>query len=211
MTDSVLDTLAAERVVGILRYHQSGDIKAAIEALGAGGVRILEITIDGPNAWDALAWAAATGRFAVGAGTVIRAEDVRRVAQAGARFIVTPGFVPEVVETAIEIGITAIPGIATATEALAARRAGAQALKLFPAAALGVHYLRDLLGPFHGVPFVPTGGLGPANVREWLDAGALAVGLGAALVGGTAPSTPAEVEALRQRAAEAVRQARGSR
>ena len=208
MTESVLDVLAAERIVAILRYHQSGDVRTAIEALGAGGLRILEITIDSPDAWDALEWSAALGRFVVGAGTVTRGDEVRRAARAGARFVVSPGYVPEVVETAIALGITAIPGVMTPTEALAARQAGARALKLFPAAALGVQFLRDLLGPFHGVPFIPTGGIGVDNLREWLDAGALAVGLGARLVGATAPATPAEAEALRQRAAEAVRQAR---
>jgi 2-dehydro-3-deoxyphosphogluconate aldolase/(4S)-4-hydroxy-2-oxoglutarate aldolase len=209
MTESVLDVLAAERLVAILRYHQRGDTRAAIEALGAGGVRIIEITIDGPDAWDALEWSAATGRFAVGAGTVTTADEVRRAAGTGARFVISPGFVPEVVETAIEIGIVAIPGVMTPTEALAARLAGAQALKLFPARVVGVQCFRDMLGPFRGVPFVPTGGLGIADVREWLDAGALAVGLGSGLVGATAPSTPAEADALRQRAAEAVRVARG--
>ena len=209
MSESVLDVLAAERIVAILRYHNSGDVRTAIEALGAGGLRILEITIDGPDAWDALAWSASLGRFVVGAGTVTSADEVRRATRAGARFVVGPGYVPEVLETAIELGIIAIPGVMTPTEVLAARRAGAQALKLFPAGVLGVKYLRDLLGPFHDVPFVPSGGIGIANLREWLDAGALAVGLGSGLVGATAPSTPAEADALRQRAAEAVRQARG--
>lgn len=209
MTESVLDVLAAERIVAILRYHQSGDFRSAIEALGAGGIRILEITVDGPDAWDALEWAAASDRFVVGAGTVTNAEEVRRAADAAARFVVSPGFVPEVFETASELGVLAIPGAVTPTEVLAARRAGAQALKLFPAGSLGVKYLRDLLGPFHDVPFIPTGGIGITNLREWLDAGALAVGLGSGLVGATAPATPAEADALRQRAAQAVRQAQG--
>lgn len=207
MTQSVLEALAAERIVAILRYHQPGDFKTAIEALAAGGIRILEITIDGPDAWDALESSAGSGGFVVGAGTVARADEVRRAASAGARFVVSPGFVPEVIETATELGITAIPGAMTPTEILAARRAGARALKLFPAATLGVKYLRDLLGPFHDVPFIPTGGIGITNLHEWLDAGALAVGLGSGLVGTTAPATPTESDALRRRAAEAVRQA----
>jgi 2-dehydro-3-deoxyphosphogluconate aldolase/(4S)-4-hydroxy-2-oxoglutarate aldolase len=208
MTESVLDVLAAERIVAILRYHRSGDVRTAIEALGAGGIRVLEITIDGPDAWDALKWSAASDRFVVGAGTVTNAEDVRRAAGVGARFVVSPGFVPDVIETATELGVLAIPGAVTPTEVLAARRAGAQALKLFPAGSLGVTYLRDLLGPFHDVPFVPTGGIGITNLREWLDAGALAVGLGSGLAGATAPATAAEADALRQRAADAVQQAR---
>lgn len=208
MTESLLDVLAAERVIAIVRYHRSGDVAAAIDALGAGGIRILEITLDGPDAWQALERAAASGRLVVGAGTVIDAEQVRRAASAGARFVVSPGFVPDVLTAAREAGIDAIPGVVTPTEVLAAQRAGARALKLFPAGALGVKYLRDLLGPFSGVPFVPTGGIGIANAREWLDAGALAVGLGSGLVGATAPSSPAEAEALRKRAAEAVRLAR---
>lgn len=205
----MLDVLAAERIVAILRYHQSGDFKAAIEALGAGGVRILEITIDGPDAWNALEWSVRSARFVVGAGTVTCADEVRRAASAGARFVVSPGFVPEVIETAIELGIAALPGVMTPTEVLAARRAGAGALKLFPAGALGVKYLRDLLGPFHDVPFVPTGGIDLDNMRAWLDAGAVAVGMGGKLVGATAPSTAAEVAALQHRAARAVLRSRG--
>lgn len=209
MTQSLLDVLAAERVVAIVRYHRSGNVAAAIDALGAGGVRVLEITLDGPDAWQALERSAALGRFVVGAGTVTDGEQVRRAASVGARFVVSPGFVPDVAATAHELGIDAIPGVVTPTEVLAARRAGARALKLFPAGALGVKYLHDLLGPFSDVPFVPTGGIGIENVREWLDAGALAVGLGGGLVGATAPSSSQEADALRERAAQAVRAARG--
>jgi len=111
------------------------------------------------------------------------------------------------VAAALEHGLDALPGVATGTEVLAARRAGARFFKLFPAGALGTDYLAQLRGPFGAEDFVPTGGIPIAQVGAWLRAGALAVALGGDLAGRTAPRSPEEIEAVAERARAALRQA----
>ena len=116
-------------------------------ALVRGGIEQVEVTIDTPGALDAVAGAAGEGRT-VGVGTIVDSEQVRAAAAAGARFVVSPGLVPEVIETAHELGLEPMPGVFTATEILTATAAGARVMKLFPASSGGPSYLRALRGPF---------------------------------------------------------------
>jgi 2-dehydro-3-deoxyphosphogluconate aldolase/(4S)-4-hydroxy-2-oxoglutarate aldolase len=198
--------LGADRVMAILRYREGGDFAAAIEGLCRGGIRVLEITTDTPGAWN-VAPKVPDGVL-LGAGTVTTVEQVRRVADLGARFVVSPGFDPEVVAAAADRGLAPLPGVATGSEVLAARRAGVEFYKLFPAGALGTRYLRELRGPFGDLAFVPTGGITVDAIGAWLDAGAFAVALGSDLAGRAAPDSPASVEALATRASAALRHAR---
>ena len=204
----VRERLAADRVMAILRYRDGGDVRGAVDGLVSGGVRVLEITVDTPGALDAITYAAGLPDVVPGAGTVTDPGEVRRVAEAGARFVVSPGFAEDVVATALELGLEAFPAVATGTEVLAARRAGAQFFKLFPAVSFGVPHLRQLRGPFAGLDFVPTGGIAPADVPGWLDAGAFAVAMGSELAGRSTPESPAAVAAL-ARQAESVLAAAG--
>jgi 2-dehydro-3-deoxyphosphogluconate aldolase / (4S)-4-hydroxy-2-oxoglutarate aldolase len=203
------DALAADRVMAILRYRGGGDVLGAIEALHRGGVRVLEVTVDTPGCWDAIAAAARQPDLVVGAGTVTTAEQARHVADLGARFVVSPGLDVDVLVAAHERGLATLPGVATGTEVLAAQRAGADVLKFFPAGGLGPRYLAELRGPFGGVDFVPTGGIRVDEVGAWLQAGALAVAFGSDLAGRQAPASAQEVDALATRAGLALRFARG--
>jgi Entner-Doudoroff aldolase len=200
----VIDALRSERLIAILRYHSGGDVDAAVAALAAGGIRIVEVTADTPGAWPAIATAAGAGGLLVGAGTVTEPDEVRRAADCGARFVVSPGLVPGVVELALELGLTPLPGVATPTEVLTARALGCGIVKLFPAGSFGAPYLRNLRGPFATTGFVPTGGVGVGDVPTWLQAGAVAVGLGSGLVGRAAPDSAYEAEQLAARAKHAV-------
>ena len=192
------------RVLGIIRYRTPGDVRAAVDALLEAGVPLVEITIDTPGAVEVVAKAAADG-IAVGVGTVLTADQVRACADAGAPFVVAPSFSGEMVETALEVGIEPIPGVLSPTELMAARAAGAEAVKVFPSKpAGGPSLIRALRGPFPDVPLLPTGGIDVADVGAFLDAGATCVGLGATLVG-AAPPTGAEVDAIRDRAAAVMR------
>jgi 2-dehydro-3-deoxyphosphogluconate aldolase/(4S)-4-hydroxy-2-oxoglutarate aldolase len=193
------DALGRDRIMAIIRYRDGGDVPGAIEGLAHGGVRVVEVTVGTPGAWAAIEQAAARPGLVVGAGTVTEVEQVRRLAALGGRFVVSPGFDPEVVKTALDCGLEALPGVATGTEILAARRAGAQFFKLFPAGALGARYLAELRGPF-----VPTGGISIARVGDWLRSGAFAVALGSELAGRTAPATQEEIEAMAERARTAL-------
>jgi 2-dehydro-3-deoxyphosphogluconate aldolase/(4S)-4-hydroxy-2-oxoglutarate aldolase len=195
--------LASDRVMAILRYRSGGDVRAAVEGLASGGVHVVEVTTDTPGAWDADL--RVPDGVLLGAGTVTSVDQVRRVAHRGARFVVSPGFDADVVAAAHDRGMAVLPGVATGTEVLAARRAGVEFFKLFPAGALGIDYLAQLRGPFGALDFVPTGGIAVEEVGAWLRAGAFAVALGSSLAGRCAPDGPADVAALTARASKALR------
>lgn len=204
MTTSLHDALAHDRVMAIIRYRDGGDVVGAIEALARGGIRVLEVTVDTPGAWDAIKHAAARPDIIVGAGTVTDPGHVDHLAAIGGRFVVSPGFDADVVEAALYHGLEPLPGVATGSEVLAARRAGVNFLKLFPAGALGVRYLAALRGPFGKESFVPTGGISIADTPDWLRAGAFAVALGSELAGRTAPTTDDDLAAVTERAQAAL-------
>ena len=161
--------LAAQRIVPVVVIDDPGFAVDAAAALAAGGIGCVEITLRTPAGLPAIAALAQAGAGGVGAGTVLTPDDVSRVADAGARFIVTPGFDPEVVTRALELGLEVLPGVATATEVQAALRAGLGAVKLFPADRLGgLDMISSLAGPFPDVGFVPSGGVSPANLAAYL-------------------------------------------
>jgi 2-dehydro-3-deoxyphosphogluconate aldolase/(4S)-4-hydroxy-2-oxoglutarate aldolase len=157
----------------------------AVEALVAGDLPVVEITLTIPDALAVMR--AVTARFGdtvlVGAGTVTSAEQARAAVRAGARFIVSPGFDPEIVEAAHALDVPVMPGVLTPSEIMAASRAGADWLKIFPCSALGgPQYLRALRGPFPRLKLMPTGGVSLENASDYLAAGAVALGVGSELV-----------------------------
>jgi 2-dehydro-3-deoxyphosphogluconate aldolase / (4S)-4-hydroxy-2-oxoglutarate aldolase len=198
-----MTVIDSARLLAIVRFREPCDLDAVLDALDSSGVRLLEVTADTPGALDAVRRSVESGRT-VGVGTVTSAEQVRRCADAGARFVVSPGLLDEVVATAIELGIDPIPGALTPTEILRALRLGAPAVKVFPASLGGPAYLRALRGPFPDVPFVPTGGIRIEHVISYLEAGAACVGLGSEIVGRTSPTSAADFDRIAERAAEAV-------
>jgi 2-dehydro-3-deoxyphosphogluconate aldolase/(4S)-4-hydroxy-2-oxoglutarate aldolase len=195
-------------LIAIVRFHAGGNLAGTIDALARGGVEAIELTIDTPGALVAVSEAAAAGR-AMGIGTVLTAEQVRASADAGARFVVSPALVPEVIEVALELGLEPLPGVFTATELVQALAAGARAVKLFPASAAGPGYLRALRGPFPSVPIVPTGGVRIDEIGAYLAAGAAAVALGSELVGRSAPTSDDDLARIEAQAALAVAAAGG--
>jgi 2-dehydro-3-deoxyphosphogluconate aldolase/(4S)-4-hydroxy-2-oxoglutarate aldolase len=191
------------RLLAIVRYRVAADLAEVLSALRRGGISQLEITLDTPGAMEVVEAENAAGR-PVGIGTVVTGEDVKRAAAAGAAFVVSPAVTTEMVGTAVDLGIDAIPGAFTPSEILLARDLGATAVKLFPAPVGGPAYVRALRGPIPAVPFVPTGGVAIEDVRAYLDAGASCVGLGGELVGRTPPANDGELEAIAGLAARAV-------
>src|SRR5262245_40539809 len=180
-------------VLAIVRYRAGGNVWAALEVLADAGIPLLEVTVDTPGALDAVRTASDAGRT-IGVGTVTTPEQVRAGRDAGASFIVSPSCLPDVIETALEVGVEPIPGILSGTELVMALRAGATAVKVFPAAPVGgPSYIRALRGPFPDVPMLPTGGIEPQDVPAYLDAGSTCVGLGSVLVGGAPPTSAADI------------------
>lgn len=156
------------------------------EAVRAGGITLLEVTLNSAGALEAIS----ALRGAVGDTMLIGAGTVRSIAQAeaalavGAQFMVAPNFDPAVVAYAQAADTLHLPGIFTPTEAETACRAGCRMLKLFPADAVGPVYLKAIRAPLNDIDFVPTGGITVSNIPEYVAAGAVAVGIGGALVRG---------------------------
>lgn len=195
--------LLQRRVVAILRGRDGARVPEAIATLVRAGVTVLEVTTTTPGAFDAVA--AARERYGdeveVGVGTVRTVAHVRAAAAAGAQFLVSPGTSAAVAEAAHAAGLRWYPGAFTATEVETAWELGAAAVKLFPASLGGPRYLRELRAPLDDVPLVPTGGVALDQIGAYLDAGAIAVGLGSPLLGDALAGGP--LHALAERAAVA--------
>lgn len=180
----LLDLLAAERVVAILRGSSAAHACRAAEVIAGAGVRLLEVSLTTPDALAAIAELTASlpPGCLVGAGTVLTAADAEAAAGAGAAFLVTPAVTPSV-RRGVELGVPVLAGALTPTEIWTAMDAGAAAIKLFPASFGGVAHLAALRQPLPGVPFVPVGGVDRDAADAYLAAGAVAVGVGSPLVG----------------------------
>ena len=192
--------LARLPLVAILRGLTPAEAPAIGQALADAGFGVLEVPLNSPQPLKSIAALAAQHpQLLVGAGTVLRASEVREVQAAGGRLIVSPHVDVEVVREAVRLGLACVPGVATPSEAFAALSAGAHALKLFPAEMLTpavVKALRAVLPT--GVPVLPVGGIGPHNMAEYRRAGASGFGIGSALYapGQSAAHTAAAAKAF---------------
>lgn len=208
----ITQAIEAHGVVAIIRLKEPDRLRAVIDALAVGGVRALEVTMTVPRAVELIAEIAPTlpSGFLFGAGTVVDADTANRVIDAGAQFIVSPVFRRSVIEACHRQDVPAMPGCLTPTEILDAWDAGADIVKVFPATALGPGYLKDIRGPLPHVKLMPTGGVTLDNAGEWIRAGAVAVGVGSALVDTAAISSGnyGVLEANARRIVDNVRAAR---
>ena len=165
----------------ILRTSLEDAVEPAMEAAVRGGFRIVEFTLNTPNAIDHIGRFARREELIVGAGTVLTPEDARSAIGAGARFLVSPVVDEEIIALARESNVAAMPGTHSPTEMLRAHRAGAPLQKLFPAPSSGPEFVRACLGPLPFLRIVPTSGVDGSNVGRFLEAGAWAVGFVAPL------------------------------
>jgi 2-dehydro-3-deoxyphosphogalactonate aldolase len=171
-------------LVAILRGVRPDEVVAIGGALIDAGVRTIEVPLNSPDPLDSIGrLARAFGdRCLIGAGTVLRVEDVDAVKAAGGALIVTPNTDAAVIGRAVALGLRTAPGFATASEAFAAIAAGAQVLKLFPASTYGPPHLKALKSVLpKGVPVFAVGGVGPKHMAPWIAAGAAGFGVGSEL------------------------------
>ena len=182
--ESVVAQVEEAGIVAIIRMKEPEKVRAVAEAIGQGGVRALEVTMTVPGAVGLIAELAPQmpAGFLLGAGTVLDAETVARVVDAGAQFVVSPVFRREVLSACHARGTAAMPGCFTPTEILDAWDAGADVVKVFPATALGPGFFKDVRAPLPQVKLMPTGGVTLENAGDWIRAGAVAVGVGTALL-----------------------------
>ncbi len=209
---------AAARIVeiGIVPVIRASSAELAIkvaDAVCAGGIPIVEITMTVPGAIDVIAQLAKSigSHVLIGAGTVLDSEAAMQCIDAGAEFIVSPGFDPETVRTVNRIGKLMMAGALTPTEVISAWKAGSDFVKVFPCGAVGgAKYIRALKAPLPQVPLVPTGGVNVETAADFIRAGAAALGIGGELVSSSALKSgdTSEITKLAQRYLAIVREAR---
>ena len=181
---SAIQQILAKKIVAVVRLDDYTHGVDVAQALAAGGVSVLEFTLTGHGALEAIS---ATRRalgdaVCVGVGTVLRPEDAKAAIEAGAQFVVTPALRRQVITTCVQRQTLVLCGGLTPTELLEAHEAGAELVKVFPASLGGPKFIKDVLAPMPFLKMVPTGGVSPENAREYLAAGAVAVGIGGNLV-----------------------------
>ncbi|MFE1071809.1 bifunctional 4-hydroxy-2-oxoglutarate aldolase/2-dehydro-3-deoxy-phosphogluconate aldolase [Streptomyces sp. NPDC058783] len=198
-TDNFPAVLRRTRLAAIVRGPDADAALRTVLTLLDEGVSLVEVSLNTADALGVIRRAVVeAGPTAfVGAGTVLTEDDVARARDAGASWIVTPALT-ESVAAAVRVGLPVLAGALTPTEAVAARRAGADAVKLFPASIGGPAYLKALRDPFPDLPFVPVGGVDLTGAEQYLAHGAVAVGVGSPLVGDAARG--GDLDALRERA-----------
>jgi 2-dehydro-3-deoxyphosphogluconate aldolase / (4S)-4-hydroxy-2-oxoglutarate aldolase len=187
--DDVIRRIEEVGIIPVVRASSVEEATRAVEAIGAGGIPVVEITMTVPNAVSVIREVAKQhgASVLIGAGTVITAEQAESCIRAGAEFLVSPGLSVPVLSVARASEKLAIPGALTPTELMNAQDQGARLVKIFPCGNVGgPKYLKSLKAPFPKAELIPTGGVNAANAAEFIAAGAFALGVGADLVDATA-------------------------
>ena len=205
----IIRLLTEARLIAVIRTNRAEQVQPLCEALLAGGITALEITLTTPKAVEAirLARAAFGSRAVIGAGTVLTAAAAHEVIAAGAEFVVSPVTRIEIVQAAHSHDCPVMIGAYTPTEMQTAHEAGADFIKLFPADKLGPGYIRSVRGPLPHLKIVPTGGVDLNTTNDFLKAGCVALGVGSSLITAELLQTENWIE-LRRLAGEFVRAAR---
>jgi len=178
---TALDEILKNKIVAIIRGADPADVLSIAESLQQGGVNILEVTLNSPNALQVIRELTdKIKNMTIGAGTVLSAADAKASIEAGAKFIISPNMNAETIAMTKKLGVVSIPGAYTATEVVNAYSNGGDIIKIFPAA--NAEYIKVLRGPLSHIPMMPTGGITPENISGFKKAGAVAFGIGTSLL-----------------------------
>jgi 2-dehydro-3-deoxyphosphogluconate aldolase/(4S)-4-hydroxy-2-oxoglutarate aldolase len=212
--EDVIRRIGEIGIVPVVRAATVEDATRAVEAICAGGIPILEITMTVPNAISVIRHVVREHGSAalIGAGTVTTGEQAEQCIRAGAEFVVSPGLSTHVLAVALACAKLAIPGALTPTELMHAQDNGAKLIKIFPCGNVGgAKYLQSLRGPFPHVALIPTGGVSTSNAADYIAAGAFALGVGGDLINAAAlrEGNVAKITQAARELVEAVRAARG--
>jgi 2-dehydro-3-deoxyphosphogluconate aldolase / (4S)-4-hydroxy-2-oxoglutarate aldolase len=203
--NDIVSAIFEHKVVAIIRGAEPEQVLSIVQALYDGGVRLVEVTLNSKKALEMISNIRSTydGRMLVGAGTVLNAEEAREALQAGARFIISPTLDKNTIEATKKADSVSIPGAFSPTEILNAYLWGADIVKVFPATA-GPDYIKDIRGPLGHIPLMPTGGVSLENIAAFRKAGAVAFGIGSALVNTKKLNSPQSLEQISQNAQQFV-------
>lgn len=201
----IVGAVEASGIVAVIRLDDPDVGLDVVRAIAAGGVTAIEVTMTVPNAVKLIEELAAAfpDTVLLGAGTVVDAATAAAVIRAGARFVVGPVFRPEVIAECHRHDVPAMPGCFSPTEIQNAWDAGADIVKVFPATALGPGFIKDIRAPLPQLKLMPTGGVTRENAGDWIGAGAVAIGVGSALVDSKLVATR-QFEVIAERAREFV-------
>ena len=180
----IVDTIIKASAVAVVRLTDPTKLIKVAEAIYAGGVSAIEITMTVPNAIKMIEEASKQigSYMQIGVGSVLDSDTAQKAIDAGAKYVVSPIFKKEIIETAHKNNIPAMPGAFTPTEIQTAYEAGADIVKVFPADVVGMAFFKGVLAPMPHLKLMPTGGVSLTNAGDWLKAGACAVGVGTALL-----------------------------
>jgi 2-dehydro-3-deoxyphosphogluconate aldolase / (4S)-4-hydroxy-2-oxoglutarate aldolase len=179
-----LEAIKQHKIISIIRGVPGDYVPEIFDALYEGGIRLVEVTLNTDNALELIAELSKRyeGELLIGAGTVMDEESARLAINAGAKFILTPILDIPTIHAVKERGAVCISGALTPTEIYTAFTHGSDLVKVFPAGPMGAGYIKDLKGPMPQIPLVPTGGIDVSNAPHYLQAGAVALGIGSSLV-----------------------------
>lgn len=179
---STLNKILEHQIVSIIRGANPADVLKIAEALYAGGIKILEITMNSSDPLTVIEKIADKlgDKMVIGAGTVLNIKAAGDAVQAGAKFILSPIVDIDVINTAKKLGVIVIPGAHTPTEIVYAFKNGGDIIKVFPATS--PDYIKNILGPLPQIPLLPTGGVNLENIKQYKNAGAVGFGIGSSLV-----------------------------
>src|SRR6266496_294412 len=180
---NILSQILEHKIVSIIRGADPDDVLKIAEALHEGGVKILEVAFNSPNALSVVKELSLKmeNKLVIGMGTVLDAATAEQAIEAGAKFIISPSYNDDIIQTTKQLGAVSIPGAFTPTEIVNAFNAGGDIIKVFPAAS-NVNYIKEIRAPLPHIPLMPTGGVTLGNIKEFQKAGAVAFGIGSALV-----------------------------
>ena len=182
----LIQEMGRTRLVAVVRSKSAEEALATAKAVAQGGVQFIEITFSVPSALDVIEILVAEGRLHVGAGTVLSNEEAEEAIGTGAQFIVSPSLELNLIPICHDANVPCIPGAATPTEILAAARAKADLVKIFPADTIGgPHFVRQMSGPFPDIRFMVSGGVSLTNIKEYVQAGVTGICLGSAYLTST--------------------------
>ena len=182
--EKIVEEIFKRKVIAVLRVKDEKKLQNVIEAIYAGGVSVAEITMTVPNAIELIKQMSECldRNIIIGVGSVLNSKTAEDAIKAGAKYVVSPVFKKEIIETAHKFDVPVMPGCFTPTEIHSAFEIGADIVKVFPADVVGMEFFKAVLAPMPHLKLMPTGGVSLTNAGDWLKAGACAVGIGSALL-----------------------------
>jgi 2-dehydro-3-deoxyphosphogluconate aldolase/(4S)-4-hydroxy-2-oxoglutarate aldolase len=182
--EKILQEILKRKAIAVLRVKEEEKLQRVIEAIYTGGVSVIEITMTVPNAIQLIEQMneKLDKNIIIGVGSVLNSKTAEDAIEAGAKYVVSPIFKKEIIETAHKFDVPAMPGCFTPSEIQTAFECGADIVKVFPADVVGMEFFKAILAPMPHLKLMPTGGVSLTNAGDWLKAGACAVGIGSALL-----------------------------